>query len=412
MCFISSLLYNQKKNWFCKIILCTIFILSFNKVFTQDISVQYTFPTSHWNYNLTIGEGTELLSFYFNLIPNKLFENEFTGIENATNTFYRTALLFGIVVPLSTTISNGTACLSYALNEKSTNFQFENQYRFWDNTLTTIPALPNTTVSEIQRNFNSTIGFNSSIFLRNSVSKNVLQSNKSSILESSTIVASAISQLRSYFQNQTFSGTRKYSMKNRFDTADSLSSAKAIKNTNSISTIGLLNPLIWSSLYQLLIGYPFKGKTTETTPFIRLTKTVTYLPYFDVVLAPYGAEIKMSNVFSNENSLQVILSGRLASTSISNPWSVGAEITSIELTNKMFVSGEIEIWNQPKEYIDELGSFGGQIVSSVSYFPNYSKGEPAIGIVTGMGYKSFGFSGIPSLKESFFGNLGIRIIYN
>jgi hypothetical protein len=363
----------------------------------------------NWNHSQFVGESTYLLSQLFEKIPTRIFENEFTGIENTTNAVYRTALLAGVVLPLANSIANGNSAFSYHLHETNTQFHFQNPFRFWENSITIFPQNVSNSTSEIHRNFQLTTGYNASIFLRNSISKNIIQHRNSTVLESATIVATAISQMRPFFNDNTFAGSQVITKSTRFQHQDSLVAENNYKNFQSISTVNFLNPLVWTSLYHLLLGYPIKGKSAQQTPYIRLTKTVTYLPYFDVFLAPYGPEVQLTNVFSNLNNIQTVIHFRLASTEIDNPFSVGVELNDWNLSKSFSASGSIELWNQPRYFAVNTGSIGGQCMAFLSYTPLEVFDEKEIGVCGGIGYKSYGFSNIPNLEESFFVNVGLSL---
>lgn len=363
----------------------------------------------NWNHSQFVGESTYLLSQLFEKIPTRIFENEFTGIENTSNAVYRTALLAGVVLPLANFIATGNSAISYRLQEKTTQFHFQNPYHFWGNSVTIIPQNTSNSSFEIQKNFHLATGYNASIFLRNSISKNIIQHKNSTVLESATIIATAISQMRPFFNENSFAGSQVITKSTRFQHQDSLVAEKQYKNFQSISTVSFLNPLVWTSLYQLLLGYPIKGKSFQQTPFIRLTKTVTYLPYFDVFLAPYGPEVQLTNIFSNQNNLQTVIHFRLASTEIENPFSIGIEVNDWSLSNSLSASGSIELWNQPRFFSENTGSIGGQCMAFLSYTPLEVFNEKEIGICGGIGYKSYGFSNIPNLEESFFVNVGLSL---
>jgi len=338
-----------------------------------------------------------------------MFEKEHTGFENTVNSFYRATILAGVILPLSSVVTNGHSAFSYYRHHSNAEFTFSNPFQFWKNTLVlsnkSIPSYTN----EIEKNFHISTGFNQSVFLRNVISKNILQFRNTSTFESAVLVSTAIAQLRPFINQDKFSGSNEFVLSNRFQDIDSTKSVQQRKNFQSISTINLLNPLVWTSLYHAVFSYPFKGKTSQQTPYIRLTKTATYLPYFDVFLAPYGPEVQMTNVFTNQNHLQTAITFRLSSTENENPFSIGIELINYKITEDFFTSGSIELWNQPKDFSNSQGQIGGQTLFDFTYDILSKDEKLGLGINGGVGYKSFGFSSIPTLKESFFVQAGISL---
>jgi len=369
----------------------------------------YTFPKSFWNQSEVIGNGTHLLGSAFSSFPHSVFSNEHTGFENTVNSLYRTTLLAGIFLPISSIISNGNSAVSNYFLHTDSKFTYTNPLLFWNNTLVNTGYIVNGNAKEIEQNFHVSNGFNQSIFLRNAISKNILHAKKSSIVESAIVVSTAIAQLRPFIQQQSFSGSGEYGLTERFQHADSSKVKQQRKNFQSISTINLLNPLIWTSLYHSVFSYPFKSKSTQQSPYIRITKTVTYLPYFDVLLAPYGPEVRMTNIFSNQNQLQTAISFRLSSTENDNPFSVGIEVMDYNISDKFYATGCLEFWNQPKDFVDSQGKIGGQVLVDLTYDINSSDENIGFGLCGGIGYKSYGFSSIPTLQESFFVQAGISL---
>lgn len=369
----------------------------------------YTYPKSFWNQSEVFGNGTHLLGSAFSSFPHSVFSNEHTGFENTVNSLFRTTILAGVFLPISSIISNGNSAVSNFLLNTESKYTYTNPLLFWNNTVVNTEHNVNGYTNEIEQNFHVSNGFNQSIFLRNALSKNIFHSKQSSIVESAVLVSTAIAQLRTFVQEQTFSGSGKYGLNERFQQIDSSKSIQLRKNFQSISTINLINPLIWTSLYHLMFSYPFKGKTTQQSPFIRITKTVTYLPYFDVLLAPYGPEVRMTNAFSNMNHLQTSISFRLSSTENDNPFSVGIEVMDYNITEKFYASGCLEFWNQPKDFVDSQGKIGGQVLVYFTYDVNSTDENVGLGMCGGIGYKSYGFSSIPTLHESFFVQAGISL---
>lgn len=341
--------------------------------------------------------------------PQSMFEKEHTGFENTVNSLFRASLLAGVILPLSSVVSNGNSAFSYYRHFSNAEFSFSNPFLFWNNTLVVSNKDILSFSNEIEENFHSTTGFNQSVFLRNAISKNILHFRNSSIFESAVVVSTAIAQLRPFLNQDKFSGSNDFTFSNRFQDIDSTRSNQQRKNFQSLSTINLLNPLIWTSLYHIVFSYPFKGRYSQTTPYIRLTKTVTYLPYFDVFLAPYGPEVQMTNVFTNQNQLQTAISFRLSSTENENPFSVGLEVNDVKIREGLYSSGSIEVWNQPKTYTNSEGNLGGQVMMNVTY-DVFSNNEKSIfGMSGGIGYKSYGFSSLPTLEESIFLQAGISV---
>lgn len=338
-----------------------------------------------------------------------MFEKEHTRFENTVNSLYRASLLAGVILPLSSLVSNGNSAFSFYRHHSNAEFTFSNPLQFWKNTLVlsnkSIPSYSN----EIEKNFHISTGFNQSVFLRNAISKNTLHFRKTSIFESAVLVSSAIAQLRPFINQDKFSGSNEFALSSRFQDIDSSKSVQQRKNFQSLSTINLLNPLVWTSLYHTVFSFPVKGKTSQQTPYIRLTKTVTYLPYFDVFLAPYGPEVQLTNVFTNLNHLQTAITFRLSSTEIENPFSVGIEIIHYKISEDFYTSGSIELWNQPKDFSNSQGQIGGQTMFDFTYDVVSTDEKVGLGINGGIGYKSYGFSSIPTLQESFFLQAGISI---
>lgn len=403
------MVYATKTKLFTLSIIVVVFFYDWKNCLSQGVQLFYTFPQSYWNQSAVIGNGTHLLGSVFSSLPQSVFSNEHTGFENTVNSLYRTTLLAGIILPISSIISNGNSAVSNYLHYSNAYFTVSNPFQFWNNTVVaSSPTFLNST-TKIEQNFHRSNGFNQSIFLRNALSKNILHTKKSSIVESAVMVSTAIAQLRPFIQQQTFSGSSEYGLSDRFQHVDTSKATQQRKNFQSISTINLLNPLIWTSLYHSIFSYPFKGKSAQQSPFIRITKTVTYLPYFDVLLAPYGPEVRMTNVFSNQNQLQTVLTFRFSSTENDNPFSVAIEVTDYIIKKDFYTSGCIEFWNQPKDFVDSPGKIGGQVLVDFTYDVNYSDENMGLGICGGIGYKSYGFSSIPTLQESFFIQAGISL---
>ena len=375
----------------------------------QSVQLFYTVPHNFWNQSAVFGNGTHLLGSAFSALPHTVFANEHTGFENTVNSLYRTAFLAGVLLPLSSIVSNGNSAISNHFQQTDSKFTYSNPFQFWNNAIAISDNYIQNNSNEIQRNFHLTNGFNQSIYLRNSITKNILHTRKTTIFESAVIVTSVIAQIRPFLQEQTFSGSTEYRLSNRFQNEDSTKALQKRKNFQSISTINLLNPIIWTSLYHTIFSYTIKGKSLQQSPYIRLTKTVTYLPYFDVFLAPYGPEVQMTNIFSNQNQLQTAISFRLSSTENDNPFSIGIEVMDYKISSDFYGSGSIELWNQPKDFVDSEGKIGGQVLLDCTFDIITNEDKFGLGLCGGIGYKSYGFSSIPTLQESFFVQAGISL---
>jgi hypothetical protein len=157
----------------------------------------------------------------------------------------------------------------------------------------------------------------------------------------------------------------------------------------------LFNPYLYYSIYSLGL-YVIDGCQSWEYPMITLGE-YQYLPMFRLLLAPYGPEYQMTNLIRGPEH-NIIANFRFGNTGRQHSTAIGVEITDVLSSDKLFIDGKIEVWNQPKLFTQFASGREkiGAAASLLARFPMLKQ----MSIIGQVGYKTTGYMPGEELKHA------------
>lgn len=163
---------------------------------------------------------------------------------------------------------------------------------------------------------------------------------------------------------------------------------------HSRSRIGLINPLLWYSMFAQFKSYLWDGKTTTKVPMIPLGE-VGYLPALRMSLTPFGPEYHFEN-YIRFRSMVALADLHIGDTTFYDSWG-GFDLGLQNLVHQGRISVDLELaaWNQPGVELERniqgmVGEGAGGAFSCTAHIDLREEESPLSAAIQ-LGYKTGGF---------------------
>ena len=108
-------------------------------------------------------------------------------------------------------------------------------------------------------------------------------------------------------------------------------------------------------LYGTFVGYLWKEESYSRMPLPKVGNT-TFYPETRFNLSPFGAEHYLDVLFGRDGAVLDVY-GRIGSSGLASYSGVGARLVGAQVTKRVFVGGELDVWNQPEIASDARGYY-------------------------------------------------------
>ncbi|MFO0663679.1 MAG: hypothetical protein U0174_06985 [Polyangiaceae bacterium] len=170
----------------------------------------------------------------------------------------------------------------------------------------------------------------------------------------------------------------------------------------------LADPMLWASIYGLLVRYVAVGERTWQLPLPRvLGATVFAVPRFN--LAPFGAEHYV-DVFMHHSRMTANVYARVGSSGNGSYAGAGARVFRFKLGERVYGGTELDVWKQPELLFEERAVYNrrelwGWNVATTAEWRFHER----VGMFGRFGYKTRGHLMGQPLAEGVHGYFGLTL---